>query len=156
MNRPAALALLSLLAACGQAGGNETAQAGNSLPRTRGVPAEVEIPAPALPTDEQLANALDAEASRQNMNLPDDVIVEPDMMRAVVRDARCAFAAGSRSRAVCSFEHNRSPMERDHEAAVAWVARLHDWRRVTRTFAFMRQACCRAEPGWWHVLPGEA
>lgn len=151
MSRAAAWPLLALLAACGEdadrAGLAANAQQASAL-------AEREVPAEALPSDEALASALDGEIHDSVWNPPEGVIVEPDGMRFVVRNARCAFQAGSRSRAVCTYEYHRSPAHRDHEAAAKWVSWLKDWQAATRRFDHVRPA--RGDgtaPAHWRVEP---
>lgn len=134
--RPPLLAALMILASCDAEPPPSPVEAASAKVRT------VEVPAEALPTDKQIAAAINYRLAR-NIDAMEarGVIVEPDMMRSVVRKAQCRFAPRSRSRAHCRYEYHRSPIaKRSYVEAVEWVASMKDWEALSGTFVHMRES----------------
>ena len=109
----------------------------------------VEVAAPGPPTDEQIAAAIDHRIYRNIAAMEaGGAIVEPDMMRSVVRKSECRFVAQSRSRAHCRYEYHRSPDNgRSYEEAVEWVAWQKDWEALSGTFVHVREPGPSGAPG---------
>ena len=141
-------ALAALLAACGtgdSAERNETlANGAAEAPQSD----SRETPASAPPTEEQLAQALEAPVHRMQTDVPEGVIVEPDGLHTIVRNARCAFSAGT-SRARCRYEEQRGYWMpgRPYAEAVA-RARREVWQAGEAEFVHAETPELSGRPYW--------
>lgn len=77
------------------------------------------------------------------------VIVEPDMLRAIVRNSRCEWLNAAQSRAKCSVEHTRVDLLLDRAEAMEAANRVGDWQAATLDLVFRSQMFGRKELRSW-------
>lgn len=148
-------ALHIVAAACLGGCGGSAADEGNGSNDAAAKPGAgaVEIAAPALPTDAQIAEALEGRLQKAIWDVPEGVIPEPDGLRAVVRNVRCTPLAAGASRTRCSFEEARSPMRfTDHEKAAEWVHRTGRWTASSAVFAYESEVIGGSVIRGWRAL----
>lgn len=147
-----AAALALAIAACGGPDSTEQGGPANGTAAPASRAESRETPASAPPTEEQLAQALEAPVHRAQTEVPEGVIVEPDGLHTIVRGARCEFAAGA-SRARCRYEQQRGSWMpgRPYAEAVA-RARREGWEAGEAEFVHAETPELSPGRPYWRLL----
>lgn len=149
-----AVTLALLIPACGGIDSaeqeNRTANVTAAAPAAR--PDSRETPAPAPPTEEQLAQAFEAPVYRIQTDVPEGVIVEPDGLHTIVRNARCEFTPGA-SRARCRYEEQRGYwMQGRPYAEAVERARREDWQAGEAELVYAESPGLSPGRPYWRLL----
>lgn len=146
-----ALAAAAWLGSCGGLTADEENRSNGAAGNPPAGP--VEVAAPGLPTDAEIAEALEGKVQKGISNPPEGVIPEPDGLRAVVRDVRCSRLAEGGSRTICTFKEARSPMRfTNHDEAAEWVSETGRWTASSATFVYESEAVGGLKTRGWRAL----